>query len=146
MHPLLHLLALAAAGAAALPAAAAPGQQPGGLGWPACDADSACAELEALPLQPWSQERAGATATRLPWGALYAFQPLDYASLAAEVCACLRRAPKRECTPAKHSSQPHVRAAVASRPCVAELNCLLCPLPSLPSPQPSPALLPPQDL
>ena len=75
-----HLWLLLAATAASMAA-----------GQPQASCQASCEELQALPLGQWSQERADAEVYTFPWGARYAYQPLDYVALSKEVCACLQQ-------------------------------------------------------
>lgn len=67
---------------------------------PTCSAQ--CQDLRTLPLGQWSGQRSQPELSVFPWHAGYAFQPLDFAALAEEVCACLalaggEQAPGQKC-------------------------------------------------
>ena len=90
MNPTRSLLSLAvvwlaAVGSLCAISAAAQAAQPA-----ACQAH--CPDRQGLPLEQWSEDRSAAEVYTFPWGAQYAFQPLDYAELSKEVCACLEQA------------------------------------------------------
>ena len=78
-----NLWLLLAAAAASLSCSAA--------GQTQASCQASCEELQALPLWQWSEERSESEVYTFPWGARYAYQPLDYVALSKEVCTCLEQ-------------------------------------------------------
>lgn len=63
----------------------------GAAGQTQASCQASCEELQPLTLLQWSEERSEAEVYTFPWGARYAYQPLDYVALSKEVCACIQQ-------------------------------------------------------